>query len=315
MIISAERLSIAELCMRRFMWTAKYPTRVSLMGALYRAVDAGLRSDSDPERAAENELMAIAANPGLDIYGVDTYSVAKHYSMLAGIISVALRSASTAPWTPFPDAVIGNPKYGEHGWRSACYDAGDGVPRRIVLVDRWSDDRKALESRNWRTLGEACALRKPILVTAVAIGSSHDKRRISPWTRCYRHPKNRMYRFKRTTSTEDFGATWTPVWREDSEVPTAKWLDRMRKDECMADAVQTVQIPIPVRWKDYVREIQRIALDITRWEERIGEHPPMRLAGCFGFSKCAFVGVCHGASAPSPEASGFVALKTLTSLA
>jgi hypothetical protein len=171
----------------------------------------------------------------------------------------------------------------------------------VVLVDRWSDDRKAQEMRSWRSIGEACALKSPIMLTAVTIGSSKDGRRISPWTRCYQHPRNRTYRFKRKTSQEDFGATWKPIWREDSGFPTAEWLTRMQKDGCMADAVQTCSVPVPPRRGDYVREIQRIALDIERWQERVGETPPMRLAGCYGWSPCIFLGVCHGAAAPVPE--------------
>ena len=315
MILSAERLAVWETCPRRSVWTARYGMpRVSLIGALYRAVDAGLRTEKDPERAAENELLSIAASPGLDITGPNVYSAAMHTAKIAGIVSVALRSASTAPWKPVGDAVVpgGHPE--AHAWRSACYDAGDGHPRRVVLVDRWSDDRKAQEIRSWRTIGEACALKSPIMLTAVTIGSPKDGRRISPWTRCYQHPRNRTYRFKRKTSQEDFGATWKPIWREDSGFPTAEWLTRMQKDGCMADAVQTCSVPVPPRRGDYVREIQRIALDIERWQERVGETPPMRLAGCYGFSPCIFIPVCHGASAPVPENYHFKVLQGKASL-
>lgn len=305
MILSAEKLSIWELCPRRAMWTTRYGMpRISLMGGLYRAVDAGLRTDREPETAAENEFMTLASNPGLDISGRDVYACAMHYSKLAGIVSLALRSISKDPWKIVDDVEVGNQAQGRHTWRSACYEV-DGAIRRIVLVDRWSDDRKAQERVSWRTIGEACALKTPILMTAVTIGSSHDKRRISPWTRCYQHPKSRQYRFKRTTSHEDFGATWKPIWREDAGFATAEWLTRMGKDGCMADLVSTEQVGVPKRRDAYVREMQRHALDMERWGERLGEHPPMRLAGCYGFTPCIFGGVCHGDGVPLPEAHGF----------
>lgn len=305
MMLSSEKLATFELCPRRYVWQNRYGMlRVSLMGAIYRALDAGLRGDN-PERAAENQMLSLAANPGLDVTGQDVYQVAMHYAKLAGIISVALRSASTAPWSAWPDEEVGNPSHGLHGWRSACYDAGDGLPRRVVLVDRWSDDRKAQEMRGWRSLGETCALRKRLMLTAVTIGASHDKRRYSPWTRCYQHPRNRLFRFKRTTSTEDFGSTWTTLRREDSDVPTVKWLDRMRDDGCMGDLIHTETVPVPARWQAYVREMQRMAGEIERWEERLGETPPLRLAGCYGFSPCVFLPVCHGSNPPIPENYGF----------
>jgi hypothetical protein len=69
MSLSTERLAVWELCPRRAIWTNRYATRVSLMGALYRALNAGLTAEKSPEQAAQNELLAIASNPGLDIYG------------------------------------------------------------------------------------------------------------------------------------------------------------------------------------------------------------------------------------------------------
>ena len=310
MILNAEKLSTWETCPRRYQWQNRYQAlRVSPLRALYMALDAGLRAESNPERAAENELLALAASPGLDVLGPNVYPIAMHYAKLAGILSVALRSASDAPWCPWPDGKMVLNGYPTHEWRSACYDAGDGHPRRIVLVDRWSDDREAQELRGWRTLGEACALRKPIVVTAVTIGASHEKRRVSPWTRCYQHPRNRQFRFKRTTSAEDFGANWLKLWREDLEIPTADWLTRMRKDGCMEDLVHTVSVPVPARRDDYARQIMRIADEMGGMNPppgRAPEHPPMRLAGCYTFNPCPFIVVCHGASPHRPELYGFL---------
>jgi len=303
MMLSAERLTVWELCPRRAVWTSSYATRVSLMGALYRALDAGLKAEKNPEQAASNELLAIASNPGLDIYGGAVYSIATHYSWLAGILSQALRNAFPAPWSDFPDLDIGNPTPGSHSWRSGLYNAGDGIPRRIVLVDKWSDDRKASERRGWRTLGEAVALSRPIAVTAIEIGASRDKHRISPWTRCYRHPKNDVFRFRRLNSEEDFSRAWKAEWREDSGIPTADWLAKMQKDGCL-DAVQTMNVPPPARRDDFLARMCEIAEEM----ERSAENPPMRLAGCHDVvhGPCAFLAVCHGSREPaSPEKYGF----------
>lgn len=305
MSISAERLAVSELCMRRLVWTNRYATRVSLMGALYRALDAGLKAENNPEQAASNELLGIASNPGLDIYGNDIYAIATHTAWLAGILATSLRNAFAAPWRDFPDTDIGNPTLGQHRWRSGLYDAGDGIPRRLVLVDRWSDDRKASEQRGWRTISEAVAFRRPIAITAIEIGASRDKRRVSPWTRCYRHPRNDVFRFRRLNSEEDFSRAWKKAWREDSGIPTADWLAKMQKDGCL-DAVQTIHVPPPARPNDFLARMCEIADDIKRWEERDGEHPPMRLAGCMDVmhGPCPFLAVCHGNRVPEPAQCG-----------
>jgi hypothetical protein len=304
-MLSAEQIVAFETCPRKYQWLSRYATRISLMGALYRALAAGLKAEKNPEQAAANELLGIASNPGLDIYGGDIYAIATHYSWLAGILATALRQAFPDPWSDFPDSDIGNPTLGQHRWRSGLYDAGDGYPRRIVLVDKWSDDRKASEIRGWRTIGETVALRRPISLTAIEIGASRDKRRISPWTRCYHHPKNGpngTFRFRRMNSDEDFSRAWKASWREDSGIPTAEWLARLQSDGCL-DAVQTMTVPPPARPYDFLTRMCQIADNMKSWEERTGEHPPMRLAGCMDVvhGPCAFLNVCHGKSDPVPE--------------
>ena len=156
--MTAEDLVTYELCPRRDKWSKQYDAlRISLVKALYLALDAGLRTDKDPEKAAENAFVALAARPGLDFTGHDVYAVAMHYAKLAGILAAALRSTTSKPWTRYPSP---------DGWESACYDMGDGKSRRIALVDRWSDDRKQQEITGWRTIGEVCKLDQTIYVTA-----------------------------------------------------------------------------------------------------------------------------------------------------
>ena len=290
-MISAEQLIAIELCPRRHTWSNRYAAlRISPVRALYIALDAGLRAEKDPERSAENEFLGLAANPGLDITGGNVYAICLHHAKLAGLLAVALRSISSGPWKPFP---------GTDSWQSACYDIGDGKARRIALVDRWSDDRKQQEIYGWRTIGEACALNQTILLTAVVIGAAQDKHRHSPWTRCYRHPRNRTFRMKRKSSEEDFSHTWQRVWREDSGISTEDWLRKMKDDGCMTDLVHTVQVPVPVRRDDYLKEMKRLTAEME-----YGDESP-RFAGCFGWNTCPFVSVCHGNKEALPENYGF----------
>lgn len=291
-MISSEQLAIMEICQRRRAWQERYESfRVSLVGALYRALAVGLTTEKDPEKEAENALLAIAASPGLDFEGPTVYSVAVHMSKLAGILAVALRNLGPA-WSIFP---------GTSSWTSACYDSGDGEPRRVVLVDRWTDDRKAQEATGWRTVGELVSLDRSIFLTSVEIGTSRLGHRISPWTRAYRHPKNQTCRFRKLHGGEKFGKEWLPVWREDCELKTKEWLDLMAKDGCM-DAIQTSRIGMPARPERYLGEIRRMTADMDR-----PGTPPMRLAGCYDklSGPCQFLGVCHGAKEADPARYNF----------
>ena len=298
MSLSSEKLVVLDACPRRYRWTNDYGAlRISPLRALYSALDAGLTTDKDPEKAAEGQILATAAAPGLDITGGDVYAIAMHYAKLAGVLAVALRSASDGPWQkveplPLPDGSL---------WQSATYSDGSPHPRRIALVDRWSDDRKQVEMFGWRTLGETVALNRPVLLTAISIGATHEGRRHSAWARCYRHPRNRTFRLQRKTSDEDFSKTWAKEWREDSTIPTPEWLTQMRRDGCMESLVHTELVRVPLRRDDYLAELSRLAGEMDLLEAT----PAMRLSGCFGFSPCPFIGVCHGQKKPQPELYGF----------
>lgn len=299
-MISAENLVQIETCKRRFEWSRKYPTRISLVGALYSALKAGLLAEKDPDRAAESKYLELAANPGLDIEGHDVYAIAMHHAKLAGVVSAALRSTTSTPWKLFPST---------ENWETACYDMGDGKPRRIALVDRWTEDRATGEIYGWRTMGEACQLNETIYMTAVIIGTSENKHRHSAWTKCFRHPKNWRFRFQKR-SREDFGEQWAPQWREDSGILTEDWLKRMHEDGCMKDLVHTMIVPVPIRKDEYLSEMSRLTEEMKILRER----PPMRLAGCFGFSPCPFITVCHGPKPHYPSQYGFKARKRKNSL-
>ena len=298
-MISAEQIVSYDVCPRRAWWTAKYENlRVGLVKALYVALHAGLLAEK-PEQAVEDKFMELAANPGLDVTGENIYAIAMHHAKLAGIIATALRSTTAAPWRLFPATDT---------WESACYDMGDGKPRRIVLVDRWAESRKQEEIYGWRTMGEACSLDQTVFVTAVTIGPSKEKRRHSAWTRCYRHPQNFTYRFQKRNG-EKFTADWMTQWREDSDIPTADWLTKMHEDGCMTDLVHTMNVPVPIRKDSYLAEMGRLAGEIESMAKMEGrrETPPMRFAGCFGFSPCPFLGTCHGAHPTQPFRQGFQA--------
>ena len=307
-VLNAERLATEELCPRRRFWTEKYAQlRVSPLRALYMALDAGLRTAHDPEKAAESELLSLARSPGLDIVGGDVYAIAMHYTKLAGILALALRSLSDAPWRPVDPIPLSR----GGTWHSALYDTGDEHPRRVVLVDRWTDDRAMEERMGWRTLGEVCALNRPVVLCGIVIGASHQGRRHSHWTLCRLAPHTNVVRFIRKMGSDGFSPSWRKVQREDLDIPTETWLTKMREDGCFRDLVHKVKVPVPANRPVYMAQMLRMARDMASHRAL----PPIRLAGCFGWSPCNFLKACH--TPTTPESLGFVArssLKTLISI-
>lgn len=292
LVLSPERVSTYELCPRRMAWTNRYSLPfLGPMRALHLALHNGLlTSHPDPERIAIDSVLTLARAPGIDLVG-NVYALVMHYAKLAGILTALLRSSPSDPWLPLHPTAL--PDGSE--WHSACYRVpGAALPVRVALVDRWTDDRRRGELAGWRTVGETCALESPITLTVLNIGPAIHQRRHSAWTRCYRHPRNHTFRFRRVHTEEDFSRTWARLWREDCDLPTREWLAKMRDDGCMDDGpgglVAHAEVPVPPRRAAYMVELERIAKGIAA----LPTTPEMRLAGCWGLSPCPFVAVCPG---------------------
>jgi hypothetical protein len=277
--MTSSDLETFERCSRLLKWqTDHLQARVKPIAALYAGIEAGVEGKS-----AKDAVMALAASPGLDITGVETYSVAIHLAHLAEILSTYLL-AGGSPWTR----------------SGSIYECG-GDLRRIVLIDRWSEDRKMAEIRSWRTMAEVCRRDAPMLLNFLVIGSSSDNRRISAWTRGWTHPRNFGLRFKKKDG-EPMGEGWTQQWRERSGIPVERWLGKMQSDRSFDDLVHSVRVIVPRRRDDWLRDIERIEREIVA----LPDNPPMNRGGCYRFSPCVFTEICHGLTFKTPSECGWV---------
>lgn len=283
--MNADRLALYERCPRLLKWEQDHlPSRIKLLAALYAGVEAGVEG-KDPKDA----IMRLAASPGLDIEGQETYSIAVHLAFLAEIISNYLRS--------------------DQKWiRDGLIYETNGEYRRIVLIDRWSEDRKLAEIRSWKTMAEVCQRNAPLLLNFIVIGTTHDNRRASPWTRGWTHPKNQGLRFKKIDGTS-FEKGWNQVWRERSGLSTERWLQRLQLDHCFADLVHTVQVNVPRRRTEFLKDIERIEQEIAA----LPENPPMRRSACYQIgSICQFSECCNGAYNKTPSECGWIKVTDIT---
>jgi len=281
-MVQPESIVAFDRCPRLCKWEADHlQLRIKPLAALYAGVEAGVEGKS-----AKDAVMSLAANPGLDLQGIETYSVAIHLAFLAEILSTYL--------------LAGGEKWVRNG---NLFKSGDEL-RRIILTDRWSEDRKMQEIRSWRTVAEVCRRDTPILLNFLTIGQSSDNRRISPWTRGWTHPRNQGLRFKKKDGDSP-GETWNLQWRERSGYPVERWLGRMQVDGVFGDLVHSVQVKIPKRREEYLREIQRIEGEIAE----LPDNPPMRRSGCYAnFSPCQFLDVCHHQGVKTPSECGWIKL-------
>lgn len=298
--MNAEQLELADRCHRLVAWSNQYEHgRISPLRALYAALEAGLTADEEPEQTAESHIIELAANPGMDIEAVDLYSLAVHYSKLAGILTAYLR-AGDAPWVKAAP---------EGEWEPNCYEVGDTL-RRVVLVDHWSDARKMAEIRSWRTVGETSMLNKPMLLNFISIGSTAEGRRVSPWARTLKHPKNGSMRFaKRGQKMDGFTDSWVPMWREHFEGTSLGWLAKMQSDDVFDHLVHSIRVSVSPRREEFTFHVEQIANQI----ELLPATPPMTRSNCYGISPCKFVDVCHAQKVSTPEDFGWVPVAAVSS--
>lgn len=293
--MNAEQLELHDRCRRLSAWSRQYAAgRMSPLRAIYGALEQGLTAAENPEQAAESHLIDIAANPGLDIEAVDLYSLAVHFSKLAGILTTYLRG-NEGPWKR-AEAV--------GGWEPNCYEVGDTL-RRVVLIDHWSDQRKMAEIRSWRTVGETSMLNKPMLLNFISIGSTAEGRRVSPWARTLKHPRNGGMRFaKKGAKADGFTDSWIPMWREHHEGTTLEWLGLMQADEVFDTLVHSIRVPVSPRREEFAADVERISNEISILPADV----PMSRSNCYGISPCKFRDVCHAQKASIPMNFGWVAV-------
>src|SRR6185437_7622943 len=178
MIYRTSDFELFDSCERKFVWEKQwtYP-RVALADALYRSLDAGLTA-GNPARAKEN-LLEIAAQPGLGITAWNVYDIAVHHAYMLEVITHYLL-AGDGPWTP-ADPV----PFDQDTYQPLSYQLPDGRLRRVILCSWWDEMRKAEEIASWRTVADIVATGRSILLNAVSIGQMKAGWRQTPWTRSY----------------------------------------------------------------------------------------------------------------------------------
>lgn len=274
---------------------------VSPTSALYQAIEAGLEyeGEEDPGQVAGDTVMTIATERGLDTTQADQYGQALHLCALADILTFFLRVG--APWERPEDA-----KVGKGAWESSAFlDASGTRLRRLVIVDRWSDERARAESHSWRSIGECVAYDLPMTQTVIVIGQHRDGRRHSPWSKAWLHPVNSALRMRKR-SGEEFGGKWKPVWREELEFSREKWIDAMTDDGILGDVAFEVEVLVP----DGAAK-SKIGWLIEKKMAEIRETltlPDPRPSVCDWPSPCQFRDSCWNFTLPS-ERNGFIKIQ------
>ena len=298
-VTSADKLLAIDRCPRSAFWgqsweaPALHPNEV-----LRRAVDAGLLTDEeDPGQLAGDMVMTFAAERTLDIEG-SQYTCAIHNAALADIIVTAIRGSGPS-WARPADLAIGT-----LNWESSSFLDPSGVRlHRVLLADRWSEDRFRSEMHSWKGLGEISVYGMPQTLHVVLIGQRRDGRHYSPWSKAWLHPRTRCLRIKKRTGEFD-GSKWIECWRETADISRDHWLDQMKEDHVMHDVFfeKDISVPDPA----IVSKIRHLSEKKLKQLAEATAIPDPNPSVCDWPTKCQFTNVCWQFRPEPTERDGFL---------
>lgn len=284
-MIDTEAVWQHDVCERLRTWSAQYELpRIPLVEAMYTALRAGLLAGDG--KVAKDALIAIAAQPGLDIEAWNVFDIAMHHASLMEVVVAYL--TADGPWA------IADPV---DGFSPQSFQMEDGRLRRVVLCSSWNTLREAEERQSWRTIADVTATNRPMLINAIVIGNSIKGFRPSPWTRGYIHPENGILRVKKKEG--NFTEKWKRVYREQTDEHADDWLRLMQQDGAFEDLVFSVTADRPGNEKTVRKDMFRIINEIGR------NGTEMRRSGCYRFGPCSFARICHSQEIQTPIEAGW----------
>lgn len=286
-MISTEDFVEHDRCPRFRTWNARYaPFRVSINFALNEAIHEAL-AENDP-MLASNRVVALAANPGIDLPSANLHSAVVHHSRLAELIAAYVLSVGPLS-VPEPLSL----EWGDFQPRSFLTPAGR--LRRIVLCDRWNPERERAERFSWRTAADTAITNRPMTITAILIGGLREGFRPSPWTLGYVHPANGGIRVQRREG--EFVDSWRKVYREQAGTTPMEWLRIMQSDGAFEGRVISITEDVPKNRAEVLDQLADMAHSINS-----GSLAQTR-SSCHRFTPCPFLPACS--TVQSPPALGW----------
>lgn len=271
-----------DRCPRFHAHNSRYaPFRVSFHFALNEALNIALAA-RDPILASER-VLALAANPGIDAKSHNLYPSIVHHSRLAELLATYVLSVESSTHLPIPT------KWGTFTPQSFLLP--DGRLRRIILTDRWTPEREQMERFSWRTVADTSITNRPMVITAILIGSLRDGFRPSQWTQGFLHPQNGNLRIAKRNG--EFSESWKKVYREQSGLSTMEWLKIMQDDGAFDDSVFSVTEGVPPNRAEILAQMEQMAKEMTL------PNPRQTRSACYRFTPCPFLPVCATSRSPA----------------
>lgn len=213
----------------------------SLLGACLRMAIFNLSNSVEPQKAANNAVnyfLSNARNPGLDVVGIDTYTLASDYCAIIRNVLEYLSRLTLLPLHEISPVNLSPTVY----WQFLSHMDETGSLHRWKFMDYIDDDVTA-ELHEWEVFGDIAAADAPMTLHLVAIGQRKMQHQHSPWCKIYTHPSlANVYRFQKKGGDKLTG-DWKPVWFSGNSANSPKqWVDSMMRDNAIEGLIRHVSV-------------------------------------------------------------------------
>lgn len=261
--------------------------------ALFRQ-SQGMPTEEAASRATSG-FMTAAKSPGLDCpAGTNTYQLA--VDICAQIKTILEYHSRTVLLTlKDHEPVQVSPGL---SWSFLSYPDESGVLHKYIFCDAISDDEVMKAFHSWAVIGDIILAKSPMTIHFIAIGQTHNSRRISPWCRAYKSPTvANLIRFQKRSGSALEG-DWKPIWLSDNPNSNhAAWVSRMIEDKITEKLVKhmTVREPDQKHIDGFHRDLDYEYNQIMQQEDYLSDpmYFPMCRAACDTPYPCPHQHVCY----------------------
>lgn len=213
----------------------------SLLGACLRMAIFSLSNGFEIEKVtsdAVNYFLSNARNPGLDVTGIDTYTLASDYCSIIRNVLEYLSRLTLLPLHEVSPISLSSTIY----WQFLSHMDETGSLHRWKFVDYIEEDFTP-ELHSWEVFGDIAAADVPMTLHLVAIGQRRAQHQHSAWCKVYAHPNlANVYQFQRRDGGKLQGE-WKAVWFSGNSQNNSKdWVDMMLRDNAVEGLIKHISI-------------------------------------------------------------------------
>jgi len=250
-----------------------------------------------------------AANPGLDLLGGrDPYSVAKGWvAMLETVLHGLAKTQIPVLHDPLPVKLTASIDYKFLSWAD-----DSGQLHRWVTVDTADNETIYREMHSWRTFGDICLARVPMILHLIVIGRQQELGKFtSAWSRIWRHPSPRLHVYK---FSKPKGESWKAIYRQQTDWNAEEWVEKAWQENAIQPLLQDMLVEEPpenIRL-DTLRQVVEEGIEARKATQEDWRSLPMSRGACDLYNTpCIWQSACYSKQLVEIDTLGLYSRRTV----